>query len=173
MNKLGVIDDLFSDEAELEGASEEYINDFIYELEAAFASLETEEVDTSKIEAAYDAFKQKYDNIDITNLMDFYDDGYRNLAMLEYIEQYIASGQAVATTSENEVVLAFLNTLDESLEKDKQKETSKQEKEEMKKSSKEKVKQDPQQLIKNDVVEKQERKKQCKKGTTSRNKIFP
>lgn len=182
MDILGEVDNLFTDEAELAAASEEYINDLIYELEAAFANLEIDQVDTSIVEAAYDAFKQKYADIDITNLMDFYDDGYGNLEMLEYIEQYITSGQTVATTQENEEILTFLNTLDQSLEKeinkleaeeDKQKETSKKENEETKKPSKEKVKQEPnpERLIKDETVQKSVAKvikKQEKKNKVKR-----
>src|SRR5699024_2578725 len=98
MDILGEVDNLFTDEAELAAASEENINDLIYELEAAFANLEIDQVDTSIVETAYDAFKQKYDDIDITNLMDFYDDGYGNFICRTFLRSINKRSSAVSGT---------------------------------------------------------------------------
>lgn len=118
IEKLEEVDKVLSDESELAGASEEYLNDLIAELSSAYDNLEEGIIDATEVMQAYEAFQKKYQGINIVDLMDFYEDGYYNQFMLDYIEEYITLNQENVTTSENAHLLEFLAALDESLEEE-------------------------------------------------------
>lgn len=162
IDKLEEVDRVLSNEDELAEASEEYIDDLIAELLQAHDSLEVGLVDATEVAKAYKAFQKKYQGINIADLMDFYEDGYYNQFMLDYIEEYITLNQKYVTTSENAHLLDFLAVLDESLEKELKKREKSAAKETSKKDAKKKKKPKKERLIKDEKIQSHVEKKLAK-----------